>query len=309
MPYVLFAVMCLIYGTTFLAIKVGLNAGLSPVYSAGLRFVGAALLMLLLLKTTKRLNTPKNLAVWGKTTLIAMLTTTLCFAGVYWAEQYISSGMAALISAGSPIAIALLYAANQKKVITPDLWAGFALALAGVLLVVLPSLSLNLAWAVILPMIAVVVGELFYSIGSVRCADFVRTGELDALSLNAWQSLIGGMGLLLLSIPWEPEAWTSSAWMSQSSAWISLTYLSVMGTVVAASIYFWLIDRMNPVFASLWLYISPVIAVGFGAMVLDEPIGNTTVPGTALIVLGVFLANNGIGTLRRWRNNRLQPTG
>ncbi|CAM2011008.1 DMT family transporter [Acanthopleuribacter pedis] len=308
MPYVLFAIMCLIYGTTFLAIKVGLNAGLAPIYSAGVRFVAAALIMLCLLKLSRRLKTPGSAKAWGQITVIALLTTTLCFAGVYWAEQYISSGMAALISAGAPIAIALLYATNQGKKITPDLWLGFALALSGVLLVVLPTLQMSLAWAVLLPMGAVVVGELFYSIGSVRCADLVRGGEVDALSLNAWQSLIGGLGLLLLSAPWEPAAWTNAAWMSQSTAWLSLSFLSVMGTVVAASIYFWLIERMNPVFASLWLYISPVIAVVVGAMVLHEPIGNTTLPGTALIVCGVFLANNGLPLMRQWMNRRLQPS-
>ncbi len=308
MPYVLFSVMCLIYGTTFLAIKLGLNAGLTPIYSAGVRFVVAALIMLALLKAIGRLKSPRTRRGWSHVTKIAMLTTTLCFAGVYWAEQYISSGMAALISAGAPIAIALLYASHQKKPITFDLWLGFALALSGVLLVVLPSLSMNLAWAVILPMAAVVVGELFYSVGSVGCAAIVREGEIDALSLNAWQSLIGGLGLLLLSCLWEGHAWRNAAWMDQPTAWLSLVYLSLMGTVVAASIYFWLIDRMNPVFASLWLYISPVIAVMVGAAVLKEPIGHTTLPGTALIVAGVFLANNGLPIMRRYLNRRLQPT-
>ena len=302
MAYALFALMCAIYGTTFLAIKVGLNHGLAPLFSSGVRFFAAALIMLFLLHLTKKLHIPKTGRQWWALVKIGAYTTTLCFAAVYWGEQYVSSGLAALVSAASPLAIAVLYNASQGKRITVGQGLGFGLAMLGVLMVVWPTLDLNASTMVVLALVVLVIGELFYSSGSVQGARLIRESGIDPLSVNAWQSLFGGVILILLSLVFEPASWTVDAFDIGFPALASLAYLTLFGTVVAASIYFWLMQRISPLFAATWLYISPVIAVLAGALVLHEPIGNTTLPGTAVILTGVFFANDGHGFIARRRH-------
>ena len=287
MTNLLFVIMCIIYGTTFLAIKLGLNAGLAPFLGAALRFVIAGLILLVFIALRGRLRLAKTPSIWREMFIIGSLTTGACFAAVYWAENFLSSGIVALLSAFSPIMIALMYSTAEESYKTPDKLLGFALGGLGVGVVMWPAINFADLQQTLLPLFVLFLGEAAYAIGSVRSARIIKRGDVDVFELNGWQCLFGGLILLVLSVAFE---WNQWAWEPIQAAWLSLAFLTIFGSVVAASLYFYLMKAVSPVFASLWLYISPVIAVIVGHLVLNEPIGPHTWIGAAMILIGVAMA-------------------
>jgi drug/metabolite transporter (DMT)-like permease len=108
------------------------------------------------------------------------------------------------------------------------------------------------------------------------------------LVMSGSQMVFGGAGLLLLSAAFErgPLVFTDAP----RALW-ALLYLMVMGSMVAAGIYFWLVKRTGPVFPSTWLYVSPMLALVLGALVLGEPLQASGLSGALLVLTGVLLTN------------------
>lgn len=115
--------------------------------------------------------------------------------------------------------------------------------------------------------------------------------ETNPIALNAAQMLHGGWMLLLLSAITEP--WSSEGWQ-YLPAMGSLLYLILFGSMIGHTLFYWLMERTNPLFPTTWLYISPPIAVGLGALVYGEHVSWWMLAGVLLIVTGLMLMNNGM---------------
>lgn len=115
--------------------------------------------------------------------------------------------------------------------------------------------------------------------------------ETNPIALNAAQMIHGGWMLLLLSAFTEP--WSSEGWQ-YLPAMGSLLYLILFGSMIAHTLFYWLMERTNPLFPTTWLYISPPIAVGLGALLYGEHVSWWMLAGVLLIVTGLILMNNGI---------------
>lgn len=278
---------CLIFGTTFLAIKVGVDAGMPPFLSAGLRFFlagGAMLLWMSLRGRTKfRLLPHKESAAAGA------LLTFGTFATLYWAEQHVSSGLAAVLSATGPIMILLLQTGSSRQ--RPPLASllGCLIGFTGVLLLVLPGLTFGSGLLWMAGCVAVLAGEVCYASGTLYSRRVIqRYAGTSPVALNAAQMFYGGLFTLLLSFFTEevrPET------LLTGSAAGSLLYLVVFGSMIGHTLYYWLLARTNPVFPSTWLYISPPIAVFVGFLVYDEPLTPVMLLGVFTIVAGTVLVN------------------
>lgn len=291
-----FIVMCLIFGTTFLAIKIGIDAGLMPFYSASIRFIAAGGLILLYLVWKQKASLS---LLWRKETLLTgVLVTFGTFSTLYWAEQHISSGLAAVLSATGPIMILLLQTARTRRRAPLHSLAGCAVGFAGVLVLMLPGLKLQFSYAWLAGCLAVLAGELCYSAGALYSkAVMDRQPSTSPLALNAAQMLVGGVLLLLLSLVTEHPRPSDLLSLKAVS---SILYLTVVGSMVGHSLFYWLNAKTNPVFPSTWLYISPLIAMGLGSAIYNEEFSWISAAGALIILAGIILVNlHSLRTLAR----------
>lgn len=280
-----YLVMCTIFGTTYLAIKLGIDAGLPPLFFAALRFALAGPLALGLL-LVRRLPLPKRREQYLAIALVGLFNTTFVYAALFWAEQYISSGMAAILLAASPMLVVLIQNRWRQSGRWIQ-WAGIASGISGVLLVISQQLGSGLDRTQLGAAALLLLCGLSLAYGSVHSKAVMATG-VHPLALNALQMLSGGLGLLLCSLLLEFPVRLATI---QPSGWGAVVYLSIIGSILGFGIYYALVSRVGPLFPSTWTYVAPVIATIAGALVLREPAGWQTVTGLALVLTGAAVTD------------------
>ncbi|QWU17239.1 Permease of the drug/metabolite transporter (DMT) superfamily [Paenibacillus sophorae] len=282
-----YSLVCLIFGTTFLAIKIGVDAGAPPFFSAGLRFFAAGAALLLWMSWKRKASF--SLLLRKETALTGLGLTFGTFAALYWAEQYVSSGLAAVLSATGPIMILLLQTFLLRQKASSLSLAGCLIGFTGVLLLVLPSLSLSASPLWLAGCAVILIGEWAYASGTLYTRTVTaRLPDVHPIALNAAQMIYGGALMLLLSLFAErPSISFLLSWRASGS----FLYLTVIGSMVGHSLYYWLVAKTNPVFPSTWLYISPPIAVGVGIFFYDETVSWMTLLGVITIIGGTMLVN------------------
>lgn len=297
-----FTVMCLIFGTTFLAIKIGVEAGMPPFLSAGLRFLIAGALMFAWMRMKGKVSW--SLLFRKEMLLTGAGLTFGTFATLYWAEQHVSSGVGAILSATGPLMIMLMQTALLRQKTSARVIVGCLIGFTGVVLVVLPGVSLGAGSLFMWGCIAVLVGEVCYSAGALYSKKVIHQfKEASPVAINAVQMMYGGLLLSLLSV--GTESWSMSAldWVPAVS---SVIYLTVIGSMVGHSLFYWIMSRTNPLFPATWLYISPPIAVGLGAVVYGEHVSWVTWIGVVLVVSGLLAMNEKVsGWLKKRSRARM----
>ncbi|KLA31949.1 DMT family transporter [Bacillus cereus] len=289
-----YILVCIIFGTTFLTIKIGIEAGAPPLFSAGIRFLLAGVILMIIFKLKRKEIMPH---VFSKRIIYAgFCLTFMTFATLYWAEQYIFSGLAAVLSATGPMMILLLQAKRNKTKLQKEQLVALIIALIGVVFVSLPGThqEVSLIWSI--ACFVLIIGELFYGIGSIRSKEILS--DLQSVSpflINGIQMFYGGVLLLIVSVIVEqPNVSVLASWSVQ---W-PILYLIFIGSIGGHGLYYWLLSKTNPVFPSTWLYVSPLIAIIVGYIILGEPLNPTMGIGACFILVGVFLANR--STLRSY---------
>lgn len=297
-----FTVMCLIFGTTFLAIKIGVEAGMPPFLSAGLRFLIAGALMFAWMRMKGKVSW--SLLFRKEMLLTGAGLTFGTFATLYWAEQHVSSGVGAILSATGPLMIMLMQTALLRQKTSARMIVGCLIGFTGVVLVVLPGVSLGAGSLFMWGCIAVLVGEVCYSAGALYSKKVIHQfKEASPVAINAVQMMYGGLLLSLLSV--GTESWNMSTldWVPAVS---SVIYLTVIGSMVGHSLFYWIMSRTNPLFPATWLYISPPIAVGLGAVVYGEHVSWVTWIGVVLVVSGLLAMNEKVSSwLKKGKRARM----
>ncbi|AHV95977.1 DMT family transporter [Paenibacillus sabinae] len=284
-----YSLVCLIFGTTFLAIKIGVDAGAPPFFTAGLRFFTAGALLLLWMCLRRKASF--SLLLRKETLLTGLGLTFGTFAALYWSEQYVSSGLAAVLSATGPMMILLLQTFLLRQKASSLSLAGCLIGFTGVLLLVLPNLSLQVSPLWFAGCAVVLIGECAYASGTLYTRTVIaRLPDVHPIALNAAQMIYGGALMLLLSVFTErPSAGFMLSWPVAGS----FLYLTVVGSMIGHSLYYWLVAKTDPIFPSTWLYISPPIAVGAGILFYGEMVSWLTLLGVITIIFGTMLVNAG----------------
>ncbi|MEH6845338.1 EamA family transporter [Bacillus thuringiensis] len=289
-----YILVCIIFGTTFLTIKIGIEAGAPPLFSAGIRFFLAGIILMIIFKLKRKEIMPH---IFSKRIMYAgFCLTFMTFASLYWSEQYISSGLAAVLSATGPMMISLIQAKRNREKLQKEQLVALVIALIGVIFVSLPGMHQQVSFIWSIACIVLVIGELFYGIGSIRSKEILSDlSNVSPFLINGIQMFYGGILLLIASIIVEqPNVTVLTSWSVQ---W-PILYLIFIGSIGGHGLYYWLLSKTNPVFPSTWLYVSPLIAIIVGYIVLGEPLNPTMGMGACLILIGVFLANR--STLRTY---------
>ncbi len=286
--YALYAMLVVIWSSTWVAIKIGLE-DCPPLLGGGARFAFAGLTLLAISAARRRpLRTDAVLVA-----LLALLPFAGTYGLVYWGEQHIPSGLAAVLFGVLP-----LYTAMLGGLLLPDeplhsrLILGVVIAIGGLALAFVESLDLgsdDLAWAGAL---ALVVAPLGASAGNVSIK--LRAASLDALVLNGWAMLAGGT--LLLAVSGASEDWGEFRWTAESLG--SILYLAIAGSAIAFVVLTLLLRQMSARAMSFLAMLLPFGALGFGAVLYDEPVTARAAGGAALVAVGLLLAQ---GTALRGR--------
>ena len=293
---IVWLVLCLIWGSTWLFIKIGL-ADLPPLTFAGIRFVIASAILLLII-WVRRLRLPNNRKDWKLLAWTGVLSFSLNYGLIFWGEQYISSGLAALLQATIPafgLVIAHFYLPGERM--TPAKIVGVVLGVLGVGVVFSNQLAVagGLALA---GSVALVFSSFFVAYSNVLIK--ARAKALDPAIIAAGQMVFGLIPLLLIGIPLEGNPF-NFRWTLM--AVISMLYLAFVGSVIAFLLYYWLVRKMDVTKSMLIALVTPVVAVVLGVMVLNEHLTWRTILGGAMIMSGI-----GMIVLTRRRQKPAQAT-
>jgi drug/metabolite transporter (DMT)-like permease len=285
--WTLYACLVLIWSSTWVAIKIGLE-DLPPLLGAGIRFAIAGIGLLAVARLTGRpLRTDPRLAA-----VLALFPFAAAYGLIYWGEQYVPSGLAAVLFGIMPLysaVLASLLLAGEP--LRPRLVLGIAVALGGLSLAFGETLELGHSEYALAAAIACAAAPLASAIGNVA----IKRGSatLDAIVLNGWAMLAGGA--LLLAASGLTEAWEVT-WSARAVG--SIAYLALIGSAVPFVTLTILLRELPAVTVSYITLLLPFGALAFGAALYDEPVTLPAVAGAALVASGLAVAQWRVRTRR-----------
>jgi drug/metabolite transporter (DMT)-like permease len=278
----LLGLISLVWGSTWLVIRVGIE-DVPPLTGAGIRFVLAGSVMALLAPAIVRREGG------GRPPVAAILLHAGCqfcvnYALVYWAETVLPSGLVSVLWSAFPLMMGLLgHFVTASERLGARKWVGLLVSFCGIVLLFATDLrsigrdAVGMGLAVLLAPAAVAVSTTYvkrHAAGS------------SSVLLNRDAMLLGGVMLLAMALVFE----RGQRFEATPAAIGSILYLTLAGTVLTFGVYLWLLRTVPAYRMSLTSYVTPVIALFVGAAFGGEPLGATTLGGTALVVVGLALA-------------------
>jgi drug/metabolite transporter (DMT)-like permease len=279
-----FAIIYLVWGSTFLAIRIGVRE-VPPFLLAGLRFLIAGLVLFLWMRAKGTVSPTAR--EWFSATLLAVLIFVLDYGLLFWAERRVPSGIAAVMMATIPVFMTLseiLFLKTQR--LTPRLGAALLVGIGGVLVLVSRSISFGDSPIDTIGAVALIVAAIGWSVGSALTRKLPLPPS-KAMSSGA-QMLMGGVLLTLTS--WLLGEFHGFRVQAVSlKAWLALAYLIVAGSIVAFTAYVWLIHHESPTKVGTYAYVNPVVAVLLGYFLGGEGLSLRTIVGTMLVLVSVVV--------------------
>jgi drug/metabolite transporter (DMT)-like permease len=282
-----FAIIYFVWGSTFLAIRIGVHE-VPPLIFAAMRFFIAGLVLYGWM--VARGEPSPSWRQWKSVALLALLIFVLDYGLLFWAEQRIPSGIAAVVLATIPVFIALfeiLFLRTQR--LTIRLALALLIGIAGVAALVSHSLGfLNTAGAPIdrTGALALIVASLTWSIAAVLSRKLPLPPS-RVMSSGA-QMLSGGVMLTLAAAAFGEFHNFHPSTVSRA-AWLASLYLIVAGSIIGFTAYVWLLYHESPTKVGTYAYVNPVVAVLLGYFLGGEALGLRTILGTLLILISVVV--------------------
>lgn len=281
-----FAVMATIWGLTWIAIKTGVET-LPPFLFASTRLLAAGGFLLLLARLRGA-----SLSMRGfhaRVVAAAVLVNTVTYGSLFWGMQHIPSGLSSVVNlALIPVGLFTIGLAAGEETYSRRKVGAIALGVSGLVVLFLPKLSFEGNGLALFAMVALVVGTLSYCWGSILSRPLLR--RLAPLPLSGWLMTIGGAGLFILAVLFEPvDTATLSAFLELPvlGSWL---FLVLGGSIVAFTLYLRLLRDWGPTRAGLYAFVSPIIAVVLGVFVFDEPFGAYELLGSTIMLAAAALA-------------------
>lgn len=278
--YLAWIAVCLIWGTTYLGIRVALDT-IPPALVGAIRYTLAGVILATLLHLRGERLPPKS--YWGGLAVVAALTIAVGNGGVIWAEQWVPSGFAALLVASSPFwmaGIEALLPGGER--LTLRVIGGLLIGFAGIVLLVWPDLTAGGAHGrqFAVGVVALQIACLGWSLGSSYSRRHGR--EENALGAAALQMIFGGVIMLVAATAlgeWRRLVFTPRTFAAE-------LYLLLIGSLVGYPAYVFALKHLPVSTVSLYAYFNPVIAVVLGTVLLDEPFGPRVILAATLVFLG-----------------------
>ena len=281
--WIAWALVCLIWGTTYLAIKVALET-IPPFLMGGIRYlIGGTVLAAWLVARRDGLPPVRE---WPQLAILGFLMIALGNGGVVWAEQYLASGLTAVVIATSPfwmVTIDALFPGGDRLGLRQ--WGGLFIGFCGIVLLMWPELSLGGASgrATALGILAVQIACAGWAVASAYTKR--HAVSRNVLGVAAVQMFFGGVFMTLAGT--VTGEWAHLAFSPRTLA--VLVYLTLAGSVIAFAAYSYALRHLPIATVSLYTYVNPVIAVALGTLLLGEPFRASMLVAAAVILVGMFV--------------------
>lgn len=279
-----FAIIYFVWGATFLAIRIGVHE-VPPFLFAATRFLIAG--VVLYGWTIARGEPSPNRRQWLSVLLLAFLIFVIDYGLLFWAEQRVPSGIAAVMMAMIPAFMALseiTFLRTQR--LTLRLALALLIGIGGVAVLMIRSLNLGGAPVDHTGAAALIVGSLSWSIASVLSRKLPLPSS-KVMSSGA-QMLAGGIMLALIAAALG-EIHNFHPSTVSHAAWFSLLYLIIAGSIIGFTAYVWLIHHESPTKVGTYAYVNPVVAVLLGYLLGGEALGLRTILGTLFVLISVVV--------------------
>jgi drug/metabolite transporter (DMT)-like permease len=279
-----FAIIYFVWGSTFLAIRVGVRE-VPPFLLAGMRFLVAGLVLYVWMRAR---GTPSPTArEWSSASFLAILIFVFDYGLLFWAEKRVPSGIAAVMMATIPVFMAIaeiVFLRTQR--LTLRLTLALFLGMGGVAALVGRSVSLGGSPVDTAGACALLVGAVSWSIA----ASLSRKLPLPAAkAMSSGAQMFSGGVLLILAAALLGEFRGFHIQAVSRGAWLALAYLIVAGSIAGFTAYVWLLHHESPTKVGTYAYVNPVVAVLVGYFLGGETIGPRTIVGTLLVLVSVVV--------------------
>ncbi len=278
-----YVALAVIWGSTWLLIKIGLES-FTPLFSAGIRFIIAALTIFLVLRVRSIKLQTDTVAV-KLYIYMGLFSFYIPFGLVYWGEQYVNSGLASVLFAVYPFAVAAVSSIliPEERVSSGKL-AGMVFGFLGIILIFLDDFSFDFNNQM-LGMSAIVTSALMQSTVVVSIKKWGN--HLNSFSMNFVPMAIAGVLFTASGLLFEDYSYNK--WDFKGLA--SIAYLGIFGSVVTFTTYYWILKRINVVLLSLLTFITPVVALLLGWIFYGEQLKSNQYAGSFLVFAGILIAN------------------
>src|SRR5688572_21640779 len=282
MKVLVWLILCLIWGSTWIFIKIGLD-DLPPITFAAARFLLAVAILLPVIWVLE-LPWPRSASEWKLIALTGFLQFSFNYSTVFWAEQYITSGLAAVLQAMITVfGLLLAWIFLPAEKITRLKIFAVCLGVVGVAVIFIEQLRIEsmLAFA---GCAAIVAGA--YAAAQASILIKARGSSLHPASLVCTQMICGLPALIIYALVVEGNPLTFNwTWTAVGC----VLYLTVLGTIAAFWLYYWLLSRIESTRAMMISLVTPLIAVIIGAIFLGERLPPQTLFGAVLIIASIGL--------------------
>jgi drug/metabolite transporter (DMT)-like permease len=285
--WVAWALVCIIWGTTYLGIKIALDT-IPPFLMSGFRYIASAIILAAALRLRgHRLPARSD---WGRLAILGFLLLTIGNGGVVFGEQYISSGLTAVLIATSPfwmVSVDAMLPGGQRLHARQII--GLAIGFAGIVLLVWPELRAGgvAGRGFAIGMISVQIACIGWAFGSAYTRRHVMPKDL--LGSAAMQMLFGGTFMLLIGL--ATGEWADLSFTPRTT--LALAYLTVFGGAIAFAAFSYALGHLDVAIVSLYSYVNPVIAVILGVIVLGETFHTRMVIAAAIIIVAAIIVKSG----------------
>lgn len=289
MQFILFAVVCLIWGATWIALKFGI-AAVPPLIFAGTRFIaaGATLTGYLAARGERLIVDACDMARLAGATLTMVVGT---YALLFWGTLYVSSGLSAVLNLATiPIALLAIGLAAGEETFTPRKGVAVLCGSVGLAVLFAPRVAgastgspLELLGAA-----AVAGSAIAYALGSVLARPLLR--RYSTTLISALTTLFGGLMLAAIALAFEPDAVSALKGDWGVMAWLGWLFLVLFGSLCAYTIYMRLLRDWGPARVGTYAFISPIVAVLLGAAVFHERLTAVEALGMLAMLAGAWLS-------------------
>ena len=273
---------CMIWGSTWLVIKIGLES-IPPIISAGYRFTLASILILGVI-LIKKIKIQTDVTAIKLYLSMAFFSFIFPYGLIYWAEQFVPSGLTAILYAVYPFSIAIfsLVMIPSEKIGINKI-VGIIISFTGLYVIFSESFTGNLD-NYILGLIAVFISAIMQSSIAVSIKKYGH--HLHPLAMNFYPMLIAGIVLLVYGFIIEGHLKIRYDY----KAFFSVFYLALFGSLITFTSYYWLIKRVNIIIVSLITFITPIIALCLGWFFYREELSMHQLVGCFLVLVGLLAA-------------------
>ncbi|MBK7230195.1 MAG: EamA family transporter [Ignavibacteriales bacterium] len=278
-----YVLICLIWGSTWLAIRASLES-LTPFISGGSRFLLASVFILILMKV-RGVSLQKDKESIRLYILMGFMSFVIPFGLVYWAEQFVPSGLASVLFGVYPFFVAIFsYFRMPDEIIGKLKIIGMSLGFFGIVVIFSDSFTTDLT-NLFLGMVAVALSGIMQAWIAVTLK---KSGKhLNPLSMNFIPMLIAGVTGLAIGMLTEDLSYINI----NQTAVISVLYLAFFGSLITFTVFYWLMKKINVIMLSFTAFITPIIALILGWIFYNETLTTQHLLGSILVLVGLLTAN------------------